>query len=305
MLPDFAASGNSQDRDGSKLIVPNLCRWRSPSSWYSVSTTSRGDMSWPVPLYTSKIFKDHQDPRFFFAPSGRLRLDLLSISKYLRSRAWAWPQDVGIYGGKRIPGAAAAVWLLSLSSQCDRCVNIWPTPDPWKTRNRFWPGSKGHPSCHTTRTDVSGRPKWHPILHHVPWLFPKFFQLVASFRTLWIYIYIHIYIYSIAKYLSIFPHHFLVNSTNFTGPPILSARLGFRGDRGSGRSRRKASPSARCRTSARRARARSCGRGRPSRPSKLWTASTATNACDPGVGGKKGATRRKNWDDVLFWGERF
>ena len=72
--------------------------------------------------------------------SSRLRLDLLSISKYLRSRAWAWPQDVGIYGGKRISGAAAAVWLLSLSSQCDRCVNIWPKPDPWKTRNRFWPG---------------------------------------------------------------------------------------------------------------------------------------------------------------------
>lgn len=103
MLPDFAASGKSQDRDGSKLIVPS--RWRSPSSWYSVSTTQ----PWWYVMTCPTVH------------INRLRLDLLSISKYLRSR-WAWPQDVGIYGGKRISGAAAAVWLLSLSSQFDRWV---------------------------------------------------------------------------------------------------------------------------------------------------------------------------------------
>ena len=55
----------------------------------------------------------------------------------------------------------------------------------------------GHPLCHTTRTDGSGRPKWHPVLHHVPRLFPKFFQLVASFRTLWMYNDVYIYIHTI------------------------------------------------------------------------------------------------------------
>ena len=105
-----------------------------------------------------------------------------------------------------------------------------------------------------------------------------------------------IYIYT--QYLSIFSHHFLVNSTNFTGPPFGWPVVRDR------RSRRKASPSARCRTSARRARARSCGRGRPSRPSKLWTASTATNACDPGgVGGKKGERPGGRIEMTFFWGK--
>ena len=202
---------------------------------------SRGDMSWPVPLYTSTV-------------------SVLICCRYL-----------SIYEADE-PGPRTLEYMEEREYQVQPLLcGCWAF-------------------LHSL-TDGSGRPKWHPILHHVPRLFPKFFQLVASFRTLWIYIYIYTIFINISPS---FPcelnelHWSSFQLARGSWPQVTAEGIAIR-----------TLPDE-----------RSPRTGEILRQGETFTAIEAVDGLDsdqrlrPGRGGGKkgGATRRKNWDDFFFGG---